>query len=205
MKRWWVVIVLLLSVGVNVGLLAALATRKIAGHGERPADFPGPQEPPPPGPGFQPEPFHRMTRLADHLGLEGESRRRFLDLQQQLFQETLQRRMHLGETQREVRREMASSQPDAQRIDALLKEAARDYLVLEQALAKNVLATREILNPRQEEEYLRVISRLRPLGPGGGGQGPPMRRRGPLRRERLRDRFEREPPPEGEGPPPEVF
>jgi Spy/CpxP family protein refolding chaperone len=202
-KRWWVVIALLLSVGVNVGLIAAVATRKIVTRGDRPADFPGPQGPPPLGPddrGPGGEPL-RFTRLADRLGLEGEPRRRFLAMQRQLFEETLNRRMHLAETQREVRREMASADPDRARIDSLLKEAARDFLILEQALATNVLATRDILTPRQEQEYLRIISRLRPLGPGGLDK-PPLRRRPPPMRKRLRDRFE---PPEDEGPPPEVF
>lgn len=202
MRRWWVVIALLLSVGVNIGLLAAVATRKIAARGERSEGLPGPQGRPPSGPALQEaEPLHRVMRLADRLGLEGESRRHFLDLQRQLFEETLQRRMRLAETQREVRRELAAADPDPQRIDELLQEAARDYLILEQALAKNVVATRSVLTPRQEEEYLRIISRLRPLGPGGIGQ-PPARRRPPPWRERLRDRFERQPPlPDDEGPP----
>lgn len=197
MRRWWVVIALLLSLGVNLGLVAAVATRRIAARAEglRPQGA-GPRE-------MEGEPLPRFRRLADHLGLEGEQRRRFLDLQRQLVEETLRVRMRLGETQREVRRELVSREPDRERIDELLEQSARDFLTLEQALAKNVVATRAILDPGQEEEYLRIVSRMRPPGGGFGPQQQPPRRRLPLRDRR----FPREggPSGEGEGPPPEIF
>ena len=187
MRRWWIVIALLLSLGVNLGLVAAVAARRMAA---RPKVEAGPEQ------GGAPLP--RFRRLADHLGLEGEQRRRFLDLQRQLFEETLRVRMRQAETHREVRRELVSPEPDRDRIDELLQQASRDFLTLEQALARNILATREILDPDQQEEYLRVVSRMRPPGPGGfGQQQPPGRRRLPPMRER---RFPRE-----EGRPPEVF
>lgn len=209
MRRWWVVIALLLSLGVNLGLVAAVATRKMAARQERGA------EPGGPGPRRQQEmggePLPRFRRLADHLGLEGEQRRRFLDLQRQLFEETVRVRMRQAENQREVRRELVSREPDRERIDALLQQSARDFLTLEQALAKNVVATRAILSPGQEEEYLRVISRMRPPGPGGfGPQQPPRRRQPPMRERRFPagrrefpEKFEEEGPPEFEegGPP----
>lgn len=208
MRRWWVVIALLLSLGVNLGLVAAVATRRIAARQDRPPDGPRP------GPGPQDlegEPLPRFRRMADHLGLEGQERRRFLDLQRQLFEETLRVRMRQAETQREVRRELVSREPDRERINTLLQQSARDFLTLEQALAKNIVATRSILSPDQEEEYLRFIARMRPPGMGGFGppqQQPPRRRLPPMRDGRFpRDRREfpeEGPPPEGEGPP-EVF
>ena len=175
MRRWWVVIALLLSLGVNLGLVAAVATRRIAARLEGP------------GPGrLEGEPLPRFRRLAEHLGLEGEQRRRFLDLQRQLVEETLRVRMRQAETQREVRRELVSREPDRERIDALLQQAARDFLTLERALAKNVVATRAILDPDQEEEYLRIVSRMRPPGQGGfGPQQPPRRRLPPMRERRF--------------------
>lgn len=188
MRRWWIVIALLLSLGVNLGLFAAVATRKMAA---RPNVEAGPPEGPPEQGG---DPLPRFRRLADHLGLEGEQRRQFLDLQRQLFEETLRVRMRQSETHREVRRELTSSEPDRERIDELLRQASRDFLTLEQALARNILATREILDPDQQEEYLRFVSRMRPPGPGGfGQQQPPGRRRLPPMRDR---RFPRE-----QGPP----
>ena len=186
--RWWILIALLLSLGVNLGLVAAVATRKFAARPERP----GVQRP-------EGEPLPRFRRLADHLGLEGEQRRQFLDLQGQLFEETVRVRMRQAESQREVRRELVSREPDQERIDALLQQSARDFLTLERALAKNISATREILSPQQEREYLRVISRMRPPGAGGFGpqQQPPRRRRLPPMRERRLPREELE----GQGPP----
>lgn len=170
------IIALLLSLGVNLGLVAAVATRRIAARpeGARPREMRG-------------EPLPRFRRLADHLGLEGEQRRRFLDLQGQLFEETVRARMRRAETQREVRRELVSREPDRERIDALLRQSARDFLTLEQALAKNIVATREILSPGQEREYLRIVSRMRPPGQGGFGpqQQPPRRRLPPMRERRF--------------------
>ena len=194
MRRWWVIIALLLSLGVNLGLVAAVATRRIAARPEGPrAEGPGPRD-------LGGEPLPRFRRLADHLGLEGEQRRRFLDLQGPLFEETVRVRMRQAESQREVRRELVSREPDRERIDALLQQSARDFLTLEQALAKNIVATREILSPGQEKEYLRIISRMRP--PGFGPQQPPRRRLPPMRERRFsRERGEL---PEEE-PPPEIF
>lgn len=202
MRRWWVVIALLLSLGVNLGLVAAVATRRIAARpdGPRPED-PGPRD-------LGAEPLPRFRRLADHLGLEGEQRRRFLGLQRQLFEETLRVRMRQAETHREVRRELVSPEPDRERIAELLQQGARDFLTLEQALAKNILATRAILEPDQEEEYLRIVSRMRPPGPGGFGpqQQPPRRRLPPMRERRFPREFPEEGPPPGEGEgPPEIF
>ena len=166
----------LLSLGVNLGLVRPWLR---AGYGAsgRPrrkaayADMEGSRSP--------------LPALADHLGLEGEQRRRFLDLQRQLFEETVRVRMRQAESQREVRRELVSREPDQERIGALLQQSARDFLTLEQALAKNIVATRAILSPGQEREYLRIIARMRPPGAGGfGQQQQPQRRRLPPMRER---------------------
>jgi Spy/CpxP family protein refolding chaperone len=199
-KRWWVVIALLLSVGVNVGILATLATRRMGGPERQPP--PPREEPaPPPGPeeeGQEPGEPPRASRLADRLGLEGEPRRQFLDLQQQFFEKTVRIRRHMVETQREVRRELMSPEPDRQKIDALLQDSSRDFLSLEQALANNVVESREILDPKQEKEFLRFVATLRPQA---GGFGPrPDRRPGPPPwrpggRRPLRDRFQEDGPP----------
>ena len=158
MKRWWLVIALLLSVGLNLGILTAiLAARRQ-----------GPREPRPgaemPNPGNDPLP--RLPRLADRLGLEGEERRKFLEIQWNLYQETTRLRLQLGEVHRELRRELSGEEPGQARVDSLLNESARIYLALERALVRNVLATRELLGPEKEQEYLQMIGRLRVPGPG---------------------------------------
>jgi Heavy-metal resistance len=212
-KRWGLVIALLLSVGLNLGILAAIAARR-AGPPLQPRGGPKPEIA---TPGVDPLP--RLPRLADRLGLEGETRRKFLDIQWNLYQETSRLRLQLGEVHREIRREMIRREPDRQRVDQLLNESARIYLALERSLVRNILATRELLDPEQEREYLALIGRLRVPNPGAGlgqglqqrplkGQGPAARLRQRLWEERLRregrfperrQRLERD-RPEDQGP-----
>ncbi|HEV7786074.1 MAG TPA: hypothetical protein VGQ28_12100, partial [Thermoanaerobaculia bacterium] len=80
MKRWWLVIVLLLSLGLNVGILAAVAARRL-GPGGPGAKAAGAANQPP-------DPLPRLPQLANRLGLEGVERRKFLDIQWNLYQET---------------------------------------------------------------------------------------------------------------------
>jgi Spy/CpxP family protein refolding chaperone len=213
--RWWLVIALLLSVGLNVGILAAIAARR---GGPPPAreGRPGQEAPNPTNPA-KVDPVPRLGRLADHLKLEGDQRRRFLDIQWNLYQESTRQRLQLNEVHRELRRELTRPSPDRQRVEALLGESSRLHLALERALVSNILSTRELLGPEKEQEYLRIVGRLRLPNPGPGiaspGGQPPKRRPGGLldrfrqrRMERMERREgERPPPPEGEdgeGPPP---
>jgi hypothetical protein len=188
MKRWWLVIALLLSVGLNLGILAAIGARRARPSGPR-----DPQGPEMASPANNPLP--RLPRLADRLGLEGEERRKFLDIQWNLFQETSRLRLRVGEVHRDLRRELTRREPDRRRVDALLAESARIYGALERALVNNVLSTRDLLGPEKEREYLELVGRLRVPGPGAaagfGGPGP--------RDRRLRDRFQKRPP--GRHPP----
>ena len=182
MRRWWLVLGLLLSLGINAGILATLAVHRLS--------RPGPDGPPPDqGPGREegfpdpnPEgPPPRVTRLADRLGLEGEQRRRFVALQLQFVADTFRLRTQQVETYRALRRELMARKPDRARIDPLLQESARLHLALEQAMARNVIASREVLDPRQERLYLEIVSRLRPPGarPEGLGAQDPRRPRRP--------------------------
>lgn len=205
MSRWWLVIALLLSVGLNVGILATIAARQ----GGPPAEPRGPKIPEIAT--FGKDPLPMLPRLADRLELEGDKRRKFLDIQWNLFQETSRLRLQLGEVHREIRRELIRAEPDRQRVDQLLAESARIYLALERSLVSNVLATRELLDPEQERQYMALIGRLRIAGAGGGLGGPGLgpggaaRPQGPdgevrrmmeermeqrrLRQEALRERF----------------
>jgi len=160
-----VVIALLLSVGVNVGLVAAI----VAGRFRAPAR----EE-------RQPPPVARLQRLADRLGLEGEARRRFVAYQRSFFEDTARDRRRLAEVNRELRGELVSPSPDPQRIEQLTAESSALYRTLERALAGNVLATRKLLAPDQERIYLRLIRQLRPgrgpLSPPGAPPAAPWRR-----------------------------
>jgi len=173
MRRWWLVIALLLSLGLNLGIFAALVARRAA-----PPDRNRPRPEVPAGmanPGGNPLP--RLPRLADRMGLEGEKRRRFLDLQWKLFEESSRFRLQLGEIHREIKREMIRDEPDRQRIERLLQESSRVYLDLERSLTRNILATREILDDQEERQYLALIGRIGiPLSPGGGTDTAPVPR-----------------------------
>jgi Spy/CpxP family protein refolding chaperone len=201
-KRWWLVIVLLLSLGVNVGIVAALVGHRwigeISGTGkskEKPPD--GQAIPLPNGQEGVPQ---RVVRLADQLGLEGDQRRKFISLQGGFFADTLKLRTDQAETQRELRRELAAPVPSQARIDSLLQESGNTFMALEKAMAQNVVESRKLLKPDQERKFLKLLARLRfgQGGQGGGqGQGQPGQPRRPRRQEPP------PPPPRQGGPPPD--
>jgi hypothetical protein len=151
-KRWWLVLALLLSLGVNAGILATIAVARL-----RPAAA----QKVPQGP-----PEKRLGRLADRLGLTGPERERFLTLQRQFFTGTTRDRKRLQQIYRQVRRELISPRPDPVRIEQLLTESSQLYLTVERAVTANVLETRKILKPEQESIFLDLIEKMRP------GQGP---------------------------------
>jgi len=190
-RRWWLVIGLLLSVGVNAGVLATLAAHRFGAEKQpkpqKPAEKPIPL---PNVPNAQPGEPQRIIRLADRLGLEGEQRKRFIRLQGSFFAETVRLRTEQAETQRELRRVLAAPQPDRQRIESLLQESGRSFVELERAMAENVMSSRRLLNPEQEREFLRLVASLRPFGGGGGGglgQGQRQGQRpGPQTRQQMR-------------------
>jgi len=151
-KRWWLVLALLLSLGVNVGILATIAVARL-----RPAAAQKAAQPPP---------EKRLARLADRLGLSGEERLRFLALQRQFFATTSRDRKRLQQVYREIRREMVSRQPDSAHLEQLLAESVQLYGTIEHSVTTNVLQTRRLLTPEHETVYLDLIGQMRP------GQGP---------------------------------
>lgn len=160
MKRWWLVIALVLSIGMNLGLLIALALSSPALVQLQQ----GVMRPTAPG---------RLQQLADRLGIEGDVRRRFLQRQRQFFAETAAPRGRLPEIRREVRAELTRPHPDRARIDELLREGSGIFLMLERAVVANVLDSRAMLPPDAERKYIDLISRLQLEGPGQLGRLPP--------------------------------
>ncbi len=146
MKRWWLLIALLLSVGINVGILATLAFQpRLAGPAAIPATGgPPPADPLAGDPGVGPsDPLPRegrmppvVERMADELHLEGEKREAFVEIQRAFFEQTLAARSGMARIQREIRREVTSEDPDRERADRLLAEAAADADSLPLSLAE---------------------------------------------------------------------
>jgi Spy/CpxP family protein refolding chaperone len=195
-RRWWLVIALLLSVGLNVGILAAIGARRATLRGQQGAR---PQQQAANAANNN-DPVPRLSRLADRLKLEGDQRRKFLDIQWNLYQETTRLRLDLGEVHRALRKELTRPDADRQRVEALLTESSRLYLALERSLVNNVFATRELLGPEKEAEYLKVVGRLRVPNPGPGIMNPsaePQQKPGML--ERMRQRRMRQQRRQGQG------
>jgi len=138
-----------------------------------------------------------VLRLADRLGLEGEKRERFLEIQRQFVAGTREQRRRMAELHRELRQELLAPQPDRRRVQAVLQEIGRTYAELEGAVARDVLDSREVLDPEQERIFLEFVRRLRAaaqVAPGGGQRPLNWRERRPL----LRRWRERGLPPPGE-------
>ena len=167
MKKGWVWVALLLSVGVNIGVLATLgvARTRAKARWERPPTEEGRRQPP-------------FARLANHLQLEGEERERFMEIQQRLFRNTRQHQESLQQLRGELRREIVSEDPDRARVDELLAAIGDIHRDLDRLLVESVLATRELLTPDQQRRYFHVLERMRDASRMGGRDGAPSRRPG---------------------------
>jgi len=261
MSRRWLGLALLLSLGVNLGIVAVLLVERSrpaplparSAGPEEPAaelpaeppsapppavasdsepgsdsalvgiprdgdvgldDRPGPPPPAPPPRGDRPEgeggspdpgggrrpPFpgaaealergelpravtRRLGNLADRLGLAGDDRARFLEIQRRFFVESHQRRSRILGLQDRFRRSLGDPNPSRETIDTLIRQLGEERAGFDRDLARTVLDTRELLGPGQERQYLEFLARLGPRpggqgGPGGEGQpGPPPRPR----------------------------
>ena len=202
MSRRWLGIALLLSLGINVGIVAILLfDRASGGPAVEEALDEGPEEAADPatapglrrrGPGrFRgaPGPFAsdpaamielRTAALADRLGLEGERRERFVAIQRELLSETHRRRRAVFELQERLRRELAAEEPSRELLEELVGEMAEHRAALDRGLAEAVLATRSLLAPGQERLYLRFLGSVQAGPPGGPDRAPgPRPHRGP--------------------------
>jgi hypothetical protein len=123
----------------------------------------------------------RLERLADELGLEGEERERFLDLQRRMFEDGIALARERFRLQGELRRELLAAEPDRERVAALIAEIGAVFTRLEETTASGILDTRELLDPEQERRYLRVVAQIRPrlLRDRPGAADRPWRQRRP--------------------------
>ena len=162
MRRWGLIIALLLSLGVNIGVLGTLALHRLRApearehrsvQGERGGR--DDQE------ARAQRRIARLARLADHMGLEGAARDRFLAQQRHYFVATSPDRLKLNQVHAQLRRELTAAEPHRASIGALAGEEGRLHVAIERAFVDNVLATREMLDdPKQEAVYLEFVNRL---------------------------------------------
>ncbi|MEO7795850.1 MAG: periplasmic heavy metal sensor [Thermoanaerobaculia bacterium] len=192
MRRNWIFLALLLSVGVNCGLLGMgiarhrMLAERAREHSDRPPGRDG-------------------ARLADRLELTGSARESFLRLQRELAERVHAGRRRIDDARRDLRLELISPEPDRARVEALLAGVLREQEALDRALVANVFAAREVLDGPAEREYLRFVERFGSAVAGPRPPGPPLppgeglRPRFGARRERGRDRGDpRDGPPPGE-------
>lgn len=158
MKTWWLVILLLLSVGLNLGMILP---RLWSGGSETPLEIAmepgGPETMGEEATPVLPRVFYRM---ADELRLAGDERRAFLDLQQNFFERTRAARLRISHHQSQMRRELVAAEPNRTETDRLLEELAGAHSDLERAFVSNLLDTRELLSGRRERLFLRMMGRL---------------------------------------------
>jgi Spy/CpxP family protein refolding chaperone len=168
MKPIWLWIALLLSVGVNLGVLATVGTTRL----REPARWDR---------GARPEGPPPVERAADRLGLEGEKREAFIQIQTDFFQDMHESRQELESLRQGLRRELMAESPDRATVDRLVVEMGDAYAGLDRVFVDNVLKSREVLGPEQEQRYLAFLERLRQHDRSG-----PRRLEGPPRKPRSR-------------------
>ena len=150
MKPMWLWIALLLSVGINLGVLATMGTARFRepARWERRARDQGPP----------------VERVSDRLGLEGEKRDAFIQVQADFFQGMRESREELESLRQRLRDELTAASPDRAEVDRLVAEMGEAYARLDKVFVDNVLRSREILDPDQEQRYLAFLERLREHG-----------------------------------------
>lgn len=145
MRRWWLAIALLLSLGVNVGVLATVTLQRLRA--------PQGGGPPPPQLG-RPNP----EAVAERLDLEGETREKFVAIQRRFFETARTEQQHLQQLRQELRRDLVAEHSDRAQAEAISREMAEVYARLETALVASILDSKEILTPDQQRRYLRLVA-----------------------------------------------
>jgi len=168
MKRSWVWVALLLSVGINIGILATVGVSRVRreARSERSPDQNG-------APPFE--------RIANHLQLEGEEREEFIEIQKRLFRASRQHQEALHQLRAELRHEVMSDSPKPAKVDELLADIGETHKDLNRLMVESVLASRKIMTPEQQRRYVQILERIqdgsRRFGSRGGmSPGRPDRR-----------------------------
>ena len=129
-----------------------------------------------------------IVRVADELGLQGEERERFFDLQREYFRRTMQARRTQRHHEFEVRRLLVSGDAERAQVEEALGQVVAAQGEVEQAFLDHYFAARELLDEQQMFRYKHFLGQLRrasqemarrELGDGartGDRQGRPQRR-----------------------------
>jgi Spy/CpxP family protein refolding chaperone len=160
-KHRWMILALLLSVAFNMTFLCALGFRLWekrkhrtewragAEHAERaPGNSMEPGGPGAPGggPGFE-----------DELNLGPEQRGRLKHLRDSFFSQIHASHERIFEKRKALAELIASAKLDTAAIGRTLEEIGRMQIEIEQKVVRQMLRERELMNPKQREQFNRII------------------------------------------------
>lgn len=166
MKRWILVVLLLLSVGLNIGLLAQRGGERRERQERREARLEARQNP---GNAESRAARERpmlkrlLDRMVEEVGVAGEQRGKFVAIQESFFDRTLATREKLRQSQRALRDNLSSPQPDRALAESQAAEIAAAQKEVEAAFIESFFATSAILDPDQQQRYSKLVSELRRL------------------------------------------
>lgn len=188
MRRWWPILALLLSLGINVGLVTALVIDRSRARDDAGLEAPPNPDALPPGQGGpgQLAPGPRFKLAAERLGLAPEARERFLALEQRHFAEARAARLRVQEAREAIRRALLAAELDETEIERLTAAANAAVAEQDRGFVRHLVELKGILEPAQFERYLAFLTRARAAGAA-------MDRRPPNPRPRLRDRLRQRP------------
>ncbi|MCH9650505.1 MAG: periplasmic heavy metal sensor [Deltaproteobacteria bacterium] len=143
MKRWWLILVLALSLGVNLGIVSTLVIRHWT-----------------PKPPAVNNPGRALEQLVEQLDLDGEPRARFVTIQKDFYEQARRNHRRQRAAQQRLKRLLSAPNPDRQRIEGAIDELSLLYGERHRLLAEAVLRSSKILNRRQLNVYRRFLGRV---------------------------------------------
>jgi Spy/CpxP family protein refolding chaperone len=162
-KRWLIVVLLLLSVGLNIGLLAQRGREKRERQERREARQEARQNPESRAARERPLLKRLLERMVEEVGVAGEQRDKFIAIHESFFDRTLATREKLRQGQRALRDNLTSPQPDRALADSQAAEIAAAQKEVEAAFIESYFATTAILDQDQRQRYSKLVSELRRL------------------------------------------
>lgn len=191
MKRWHIVLLLLLSVGLNLGLLAQrgraepdrAAPRVEAGRDAGSAERARERR--------ERAREKLLERMVDKVGVAGERRERFVALHQGFFERTRDIREQQRQAERALRENLGSATPDRALAEVQLAEIAAAKKEIETAFVDNFFAATEILEPDQKARYRELVAELRRMRWNRGARRDRTHESGETSRSRREDAHEK--------------
>lgn len=153
MKRWILVLALLLSLGLNLGVFGTLIFKRSQAR-RAPTWNVGRGAP-------------QLEQVADRLQLAGAERLRFVETQRQFVEEIRRGARRLAEERLALRKELGSARPERERVEELVQNTGRQATELDLLFTDNVLLVREMLDDAGERRYLRFLGQLYSRERGG--------------------------------------